>query len=106
MTLAPSSAAPSPLLAALGTRRTFRKSFTERELPPGLAAELESAALLEGAVLDVVGEPERRASVAALARGSTGRSPLRHPGRNPGEAVRRPPEDVLELDETRKEAAR
>lgn len=62
--------APDDRIAALarqiGMRRTFRKAFAERPLAEEARAALVAAAEAEGAWLDPVEQPERRATLAAL----------------------------------------
>ena len=53
------SEADSDLYAAIPTRHTNRRPFSNRPVPPGVLAELAGAARLEGAVLRFPSEEER-----------------------------------------------
>ncbi len=57
------------LFSAIARRRTHRRDFAEREVPPDVQAELVRAAAAEGAGLQVLGSEARAGLVALVAEG-------------------------------------
>ena len=59
------------LWAAIPARHTNRRPFSARHVPPGVLAEMEQAAQLEGAVLDLPGHSETHRLLGVVADAET-----------------------------------
>ena len=59
------------LYAAIPARHTNRRPFSARHVPPGVLAEMEQAAQLEGAVLDLPGHSETHRLLGVVADAET-----------------------------------
>ena len=67
---APPDDALAQLAEAIPQRHTHRRAFSDREVPPPLLAELDRAAAVEGARLELLrDDDQRRALVALVAEG-------------------------------------